>query len=593
MRCIAEGLDAGVHDFTTLKCRQIGLSTIMLALDLYWPFTHPGLDATLVTQDESTIINFRTQLTEYYRALPKRFKVYSPSHNREEFVFRFPKSPRFPQGTMSRIQYQVAGTRNTGAAKLGRAKGNAYVHATEMAFWGDQQGYESLRNALAETNPNRLYVWESTANGYNSFEEQCRVAAKAVSQRFIFVSWWAHEMYRLNEDDQRYKVYWGSDGKMTAEERALCRDVALLYAPAMEFVNGTKEISKNQLAWYRWYSEEKVRDPMMVLQEMPWTEHQAFVVTGSQYFRSRDLTDNLKRIVKEPQPEYFRIETQHTLQDCRVLSVKPTIANLWIYEPPVEKAYYVLGADPAYGSSDWADRFVVSVWRCYADRVEQVAEYCSPDLMPFSFAWIMCYLAGIYAPCQWNLEVNGPGAAVLGEIDHLKKMQFVGAEADRQTVKNFLGGMKEFLYARADSMSRAPTARGTMTTVKEKTRYMDTFKGYFARGLCVPHSRELLNEMKWITQDPGCAPGGSARNKDDRVIAAALAVIMWHEKLRARLMAQNISYERTAEEPARRLSPVEAIAQRQIRLLQPSAGGPKVLGGAPPQQVLRGFRRRR
>ena len=34
---------------------------------------------------------------------------------------------------------------------------------------------------LPETNPNRLYAWESTANGYNQFEEQYRVARRASS----------------------------------------------------------------------------------------------------------------------------------------------------------------------------------------------------------------------------------------------------------------------------------------------------------------------------------------------------------------------------------------------------------------------------
>lgn len=560
-------LEDGIHDITSLKCRQIGLSTIVLALDLYWPFTHPGIDGTLVTHDEPTIINFRTQLGEYYRSLPKAFKPYSPAHNRAEFVFRFNRSSRLPEGALSRLQYQVAGTRQSGSAKLGRAKGNAYVHATEMAFWGDQQGYQSLRNALAETNPNRLYIWESTANGFNAFEEQWRIACRATTQRAVFVSWWAHEMYRVPRDSNIFNVYWGKEGKLTKEEHQLSRDVALLYGPAMEFVNGTKEISPEQIAWYRWYSEEKVADPDMVNQEMPWTEHQAFVTTGAQYFRSRDLTECQKRITHDPPHKNFRIEIQQTLAECKVLECVPKLANLVIFEPPVDKAQYVLGADPAFGSSDWADRFVVSVWRCYADRLEQAAEFCTPDLLPHSFAWVMVYLAGCYAPCAWNLEVNGPGQAVLGEIDHLRRMRFLGDARDRQTMKNFLGGMQEFLYSRPDQITRIPTARGTMSTLKEKKRYFDTYKGYFSRGIVVPHSRELLSEMKWVVEEPGSAPAGSSRHKDDRVVGACLATMMWHDKLRARLMAQGITYQRTADEPSRRMNIVEQMAARQRKLL--------------------------
>jgi hypothetical protein len=563
MHEVAEGLEHGIHDFTVLKVRQIGLSTVSLALDLYWPFTHHGIDGTIVTHDEETFVNFRTQLTEYYKSLPRSWKPFSPAHNRHEFVFRF------TDGIISRIQYQIAGTRVSGTNKLGRAKGNAQLHATEMAFWGDQNAYQSLRNALAETNPQRLYVWESTANGFNAFEEQWRIARQAHTQRAIFIGWWAHEMYRLDRVKQKalFGAYWGAGGRPTRQEIQLARDVSMLYPQAMEFVNGTKELSAEQFAWYRFYTQEKVGDADMANQEMPWTEHQAFVTTGAQYFSSRSLTEAHKAAVRESAPKTFRIELHHTLAECKVLDVVPRIANLLVFEAPVEKAQYVLGADPAFGSSDWADRFVISVWRCYSDGIDQVAEYATADCLPYGFAWIMCYLGGLYKPCAWNLEVNGPGAAVLAEIDNLKRQRFVGSSSERQTVQNFLGGMQEFFYARFDSITRSPTARGTQSTLKEKRRYMDLYKDYFSRGMARVRSRELLEEMKWVTMEPGCAPAGNARHKDDRVIGAALAVQMWHDKLRTRLMQANITRDRTQEAPERRMNIVDVIAARQRRLL--------------------------
>ena len=436
-----------------------------------------------------------------------------------------------------------------------------------MAFWGDQTAYQTLRNSLADTNPNRFYVWESTANGFNAFEEMWRMANKAQTQRAIFVSWWAHEMYRVEKDSQLYNVYWGQQGKMTREERQLARDVQLLYPKAMEFVNGTTEISPEQIAWYRYYTEEKVGDPEMANQEMPWTEHQAFVTTGAQYFSSRSLTEAHKAIAHDPPPTPFRIEIGHTLPDCKVLDCVPRVANLFVYEPWVEKAQYVLGADPAYGSSDWADRFCISVWRCYADGIDQVAEYATADCLPYAFAWVMCYLGGVYSPCAWNLEVNGPGAAVLGEIDNLKRQRFAGDAKDRQTMKNFLGGMQEFLYSRFDSLTRTPTARGTQSTLKEKRRYMDTYKGYFSRGMARVRSRQCLEEMKWISEEAGSAPSGSARHKDDTVIAGALAVTMWHDKLRARLMAANMTRARTEATPETRMTIMDVIAAKQRKLL--------------------------
>lgn len=562
IRQIAAGFAEDIHDFTILKCRQLGASTVMLALDLYWLWTHGGTDGSLVTHDEGTFVNFRNQLSEFYNRLPKIYKPFSPTHNRSEFVFRL------ADGSMSRLQYQIAGTRMGQSIKLGRAKGNAYCHGTEVAYWADQSSFLSLKNSLAEKNPNRLFVWESTANGFNGFEEQWRTAKHAITQKDIFVSWWAHDMYRYGRDTNPYRVYWGQAGKMTAEEARLARDVALLYGDCMEFLYGTKEISPEQLAWFRWYSEEKVADVELAKQEMPWTEHQAFVTTGSQFFRGAHLTEAMKRIVGEPPPRFMRIEIKQRLEDTVIEECPRKVANLLVYQEPQEGGHYVLGADPAYGSSDWADAFCISVWRCWSDRIEQCAEFISNTIQPYSFAWVMCYLAGVYAPCGCNLEITGPGAAVLGEVDNLKRMRWVGDPKNRATLHNFLGGMQEFLYCRFDSLSRNPVARGTQSTMKEKNRYMDLYNDYFTRQLAAPHSKGLIEEMRWITREVGYAPSGSARHKDDRVIAAALAVQMWHDRLRTRLMQSHLTYASEMKDgQPRRPSTLDRIADRQRILL--------------------------
>ena len=49
---IAKGLEEGIHFFVVLKGRQLGITTISLALDLYWHFLNPGLQGTLTTDTE-------------------------------------------------------------------------------------------------------------------------------------------------------------------------------------------------------------------------------------------------------------------------------------------------------------------------------------------------------------------------------------------------------------------------------------------------------------------------------------------------------------------------------------------------------------
>ena len=62
---IAKGLQDNVHFFVILKGRQLGITTISLALDLYWHFINPGLQGTLTTDTEENRDMFRSTLAMY------------------------------------------------------------------------------------------------------------------------------------------------------------------------------------------------------------------------------------------------------------------------------------------------------------------------------------------------------------------------------------------------------------------------------------------------------------------------------------------------------------------------------------------------
>src|ERR1019366_4696992 len=96
-------------------------------------------------------------------------------------------------GNRSRLAYQVAGTRkNVG---FGAGKALMFVHATECGKWGDETDMSSFEASLAESNPRRLYIFESTAYGFNHFNESWETALTATTQKAIFVGWWRNELY--------------------------------------------------------------------------------------------------------------------------------------------------------------------------------------------------------------------------------------------------------------------------------------------------------------------------------------------------------------------------------------------------------------
>jgi len=513
---IAKGLEEGIHFFVVLKGRQLGITTISLALDLYWHFLNPGLQGTLTTDTEENRDMFRSTLAMYMDGLPKKYKVPILTHNRNALALK----------NRSRLFYQVAGLRAKGS--LGRGKGITFLHGTETSSWGDEEGLASLLASLAETNPDRLYIFESTARGFNMFHDMYVTAKRSRTQKAIFCGWWRNELYMADPDSSVYKTYW--DGKLTGEEKEWVRDIKKLY---------NFEINSRQIAWWRWKMTEGMKDDSLMYQEFPPTEDYAFVMTGTSFFSNSRCTDAVKKLKKRSFDSY-RYSFGVNFQDTEVLKSTERLATLKVWEEPVDTAYYVIGADPAYGSSDWADRFCIQVFRCYADGLEQVASFATSELNTYQFAWIIAHLAGAYKNSTLNLEINGPGQAVINELRNLKRQAASMGTALGKDLLDVYGNMQNYIWRRNDTLGGVSNSIGWMTTAATKERMLTYMKDYFERGMMDIWDMETIEEMKTTIRDGGSIEA-SGRNKDDRVIASALACAAFAEQVQPRLIAQKIT----------------------------------------------------
>jgi hypothetical protein len=536
---VAKGLADDIHFFIVLKGRQLGITTISLAMDLYWHFLHSGMQGTLTTDTEENREQFRSTLQMYMDGLPKEYKIPLMSHNRNQMVLK----------NRSRMFYQVAGTRSKGT--LGRGKGITFLHGTETSSWGDEEGLASLLASLAETNPLRYYMFESTARGFNMFHDMWVTAKRARTQRAIFCGWWRNQLYAADPKSDVYKIYW--DGKLSAEEKEWTREIKKIY---------NYEINSRQMAWWRWKLHEGLKDEGLMYQEFPPTEDYAFVMTGSSFFSTARCTDAMKE-AKLIDANYYRFSMGANFQDTELLKSSARLATMTIWEEPIDSAYYVIGADPAYGSSDWADRFCVQVYRCYADGLDQVAEFCSAELNTFQFAWVICYLAGAYKNSTLNLEVNGPGQAVLNEMRTLKREAVAMGGQEARNLYNVLGNMQHYLWRRNDSMGGMSNSIGWVTTHGSKERMLNYFKDYFERGMCKVYSSELLDEMKGIVRDQGTI-AAYGRGKDDRVIASALACAAYAEQVQPRLIAARITKVQKEAQDTAATNPEGEQVRRQV-----------------------------
>ena len=535
---VAKGLQDGIHFFIVLKGRQLGITTISLAMDLYWHFLNPGMQGTLTTDTEENREQFRSTLQMYMDGLPKEYKIPLMSHNRNQMVLK----------NRSRMFYQVAGTRSKGT--LGRGKGITFLHGTETSSWGDEEGLASLLASLAETNPLRYYMFESTARGFNMYHDMWTVAKKARTQKAIFCGWWRNQLYAADPESDIYRTYW--DGKLSAEEKEWTREVRKIY---------NYEINSRQMAWWRWKLYEGLKDESLMYQEFPPTEDYAFIMTGSSFFSTARCTDAMK-VAKRIDANYFRFSMGANFQDTELLKSNARLSTMTIWEEPMAQGYYVIGADPAYGSSDWADRFCVQVYRCYPDGLDQVAEFCTSELNTFQFAWVICYLAGAYRNSTLNLEVNGPGQAVINEMRNLKRQATSMGGQEGKSLHDVLGNMQHYLWRRNDNFGNVSNSIGWVTTHNSKERMLNYFKDYFERNMLQVYSTELLDEMKGIVRDQGTI-AAYGRGKDDRVIASALACAAYAEQVQPRLIAMRLTREQKANQDGSESAEVAQV-QKQV-----------------------------
>lgn len=535
---IEDGLKNGIHTFVILKGRQMGISTVLLALDLYWSSKYPGTQGSLVTNDESNREMFRNTLTLYMDGLPAQYRRPKRRHNRYELTL----------SNRSRFIYQVAGkTKNSG---LGKGKALNYMHATEVSEYGDPEGLASLQSSFAEQHPLRLYLYESTAQGFeNIFFHMWEAAKLNTTQAAIFLGWWMKDSYSIDDTSPIYKVY-GYRGTNPYEKKML-RDVKKRY---------DIDITAGQLAWYRWKLREEIQDDQLMRQNFPWTEEEAFIMSGQAVYSTDLLTTLYKEAKKGDPPEGFQFAFSSRFEETDIRACVPRNASLLVWEQPTAGAVYVVGVDPAFGSSPDNDRATIEVYRCYTERLVQVAEFCSAVCDPYQLAWIAVYLAGAFGPANAarsmiNLEINGPGQWVKAEMDNIRR-NVPAAGGVPRGMQDWMGAIRSYLYRRVDTSGKG-FAYHWKTDTNSKERMFGAFGQVLALGQIDIRSLDLVTEMRSVIREEG-ALTHNAHTHDDRVIATALCCVAWTDSMR---LAAYQSRQRFEQGPS---TAIETAGQRSV-----------------------------
>lgn len=550
---IATGLDLGIHTFIISKSRQLGITTITLLIDVVWLAFHKHMTCALVTDTEKNRDANRRIIRQYIQS-------FEPGYFGDDFsiVSDNRQSMTFSNG--SRIDFLVAGTKNKGTS-WGEGVGYAMVHLTEVASYGSPDGLASFEESFSQTNEHRLFIYESTSKGHNHWKRKWDSARQDIySNRTVFVGWWSGDTNIIPRSDPRFLQY--GTYAASGEEREKVQAVATAYG---------HKITPEQLAWIRW-RDANADDDQMQHQNQPWLPEESFVVSGYSFFQVRQLGKMLSTMDANEGNEYgfvaYKYDLGASFFDIKLVQLvnKPeqvrelskfgyvelcedmSWVELRVWEEPIDGARYVIGFDPAWGRNDHKDRHAISVWRCYSDKLVQVAEYATADVEPKHAAWVCAHLAGAYKDCLLNVEINGPGRMIMQEWQHIREL--LNADMFREEVRSLnweeaLSNARWFLYHRADSMGGG-YAYNFETTWKTKSEIMFQLRGALVTNELHIRSRKLVEEMGNVYQDDGeiGAPESSGENsKDDRVFAAALANRAWMTWVRPSMLSNGETYD--------------------------------------------------
>lgn len=535
---VFDGLAAGCHEFLALKSRQLGISTGTRALTLFWMGMHEGLRGSLVFDSAFNTAAARREIEETLENLPKSLRFPGiKSRNRDALVLE----------NDSWLLFMQAGTKNSrSGGGLGRSLGLNMVHASEISSWANEEGVTSFRQSLSDVAENRLYIWESTGRGFEIWYRMWTAAKEdPYTKRTIFLGWWSKDNQVIPRTDSRFEVY-GKD-KPNKREAERITAVKELY--------GWK-ITPEQLAWVRWKTdpareldEDDPEDATMT-QEQAWIEDDAFQQTGSSFFQLDKLTAATVQATHHVKPRYWKFWPGSDFVGCDVRpSRNRREIELRIWEEPAQASVYVVSADPAFGHDEKNNNSAAQVMRCYADGIDQVAEYASATIQPHQFAWLLWTLVGYYASQAQSrvmmiCELNGPGEEVwrqYNSVPMIVQRGYLQHAARERGIADIFRNANNYIYSRSDSMNNGSNYMWK-TSSQLKVAIMEACRNYFHNGLLQVHSLEALEEMRTITRD-GDQIGAENHNRDDRTFALALGVRAWDEKLRRALIAGNRTRE--------------------------------------------------
>jgi hypothetical protein len=464
-----------------LKARQQGASTLVSGIIFTQTVTNENINSAVVAHDAESTSKLFDMYKLFYDQLSDDLKPTLKANNAK--ILEFDKEQG---GLKSSIRCLTAGTKT-----VGRSATIHKLHASEFAFWQGSilDTWSGLIQAVPNT-PESVVVIESTANGFNEFQELWEKAVNGENDFFpLFIPWTALDEYRIKDSSFEPKE----------DERILAKQFNL---------------DNEQLAWRRWCIKNNcMNDLNKFKQEYPITAEEAFISTGECYFDLQAIIDRATRLKETPplSQGYFEYDKVcDRFGNVTLNNIKWQDAPngyIKIYMPPEKNVCYSIGGDTA---GEGNDHYTAEVIDC--NNLAQMAELNKQKMDEDTYSEQCVCLAKYYNEALIAIETNFNAYIVhlIAKLGYTR--QYV---AENPTDAQYTKFSDKF---------------GFKTTVASRPVILSEFKIIFNQNTGVINSKELLAEMRtFVLSESGRRYEAMIGKHDDRVMAMAIAYFCRHQ----------------------------------------------------------------
>ncbi|PGR77754.1 DNA packaging protein [Bacillus thuringiensis] len=457
------------------KARQIGFSTMSLALCLWMAMNRPRTNYLIVSYKAESSTSLFDKLKMMYDDLP---------HDK----FKFPKDVQNNRGQMKFDNGSSITLATAGGKDVGRGTTYEYILLSEFAFYENQDSILlSAEQALAKSKTSKLVI-ETTSNGFNTYQKIFDNAYKENSKyKAFFFPFYSSSYAKQFKDDYDEAEAWykeNNKGKRLTKDD-LEQDELYLYEQGATL---------KQLMWRRW----KLLDMSLqqFYQEFPATPMESFISSGLNVFDQQKIVERSKYIKK---PLVYK--------DIKV-SIPDSIAkyigkSLMIYELPKQGIKYYAGVDTASGSG--GDYSTISILNAEG---EQVLSFYDNKIPVYEFAKLLDIIGKFYNYAFLTVERNSFGTPIL---ERLRK-EYEYMNLYKHKIFNQQLGKKQLQL-------------GYQTTQVTKNIMITDLKEQFELEMILINCQETLDQMQIFVETDGKTGNKKGKDKhDDCVIAMALAI---------------------------------------------------------------------